>query len=162
MRAQLAKPRTPCREHGATTLCRPAAVQPPSSSSLQLYARVAAVVNCFDRSLRCFSRLYATTSRCRCYGSVKCHADVKCHSDHDRSNLILLHQLFLYLCPWCTSYDKAYHGTTLLLCYAVPGRQREQSSRTVRFSGAAVSSTYVPAVFSCQQLPVHHRIAYAP
>ena len=34
---------------------RPAAVQPPSSSSLQLYAGVAAVVvgDHFDRSLRC-------------------------------------------------------------------------------------------------------------
>ena len=45
--------------------CRPAAVKPPSSS-VQLYARVAAVVvgDCFDRSLRCFTRLYAITSRC--------------------------------------------------------------------------------------------------
>ena len=53
-----------------TTLrsCRPAAAQPPSSSSLQLSARVAAVVvaDCFDRILRCSTRLYAATSRCCC------------------------------------------------------------------------------------------------
>ena len=54
-----------------TTLrsCHSAAVQPPSSSSLQLSARVAAAVvaDCFDRSLRCSTRLYAATSRCCCY-----------------------------------------------------------------------------------------------
>ena len=54
----------------STTLrsCRPAAVQPPSSSSLELYARAAAVVggDYFDRSLRCSTRLYATTSCCFC------------------------------------------------------------------------------------------------
>ena len=46
--------------------CRPAAVQPPSSSSLQLSGRVAAVVvaDCFDRSLR--YPPYATTSHCCC------------------------------------------------------------------------------------------------
>ena len=50
----------------STTLrsCRPAAVQSPSSSSLQLSARLAAVVaaDCFDRSLRCATRLCADTS----------------------------------------------------------------------------------------------------
>ena len=48
---------------------RPAAVQPPGGSSLQLYARVPAVVvgDYFDRSLRCSTRLYATTSRCCCF-----------------------------------------------------------------------------------------------
>ena len=54
-----------------TTLrsCRPAAVQPLSSSSRPLSARVAAIVvaDCFDRSLRCSTRLYAATSRCCCY-----------------------------------------------------------------------------------------------
>ena len=42
-----------CRCVGVLLSCRPAAVQPPSSSSLQLYKRVAAVVvaDCFDRSV---------------------------------------------------------------------------------------------------------------
>ena len=45
-------------QNTALRSCRPAAVQPPSSSSLQLSARVAAVAvaDCFDRSLRCFTR----------------------------------------------------------------------------------------------------------
>ena len=54
-----------------------AAVQPPSSSSLQLYARVAAFVvgDYFDRSLRCSTRLDATTSRCCCFS---CFCQVTC------------------------------------------------------------------------------------
>ena len=44
----------------------PTAVQPPSSSSLQRYGRVAAIGGCFDRSLRCPARPYATTSRWCC------------------------------------------------------------------------------------------------
>ena len=56
-----------CTEHHVTIL--PPSSSPDSSSSLQLYARVAAVVigDYFDRSLRCSTRLYATTSRCCCF-----------------------------------------------------------------------------------------------
>ena len=63
----------------STTLrsCLPAAVQPPSNSSLQLYARAAAVVvgDYFDRSLQCSTCLYATTSRCCCFC---CFCQVTC------------------------------------------------------------------------------------
>ena len=57
---------------------RPAAVQPPSSNSLQLYARVAAdeVGDNFDRRLRCSIRLYASTSRCCC--CFRCFCQVVC------------------------------------------------------------------------------------
>ena len=42
-----------CRCVGVLRSCRPAAVQPPSSSSLQIYARLAAVAvaDCFDLSV---------------------------------------------------------------------------------------------------------------
>ena len=57
--------------HGAPRYDLPPSpvVQPPGSSSLQLYASVADVVvaDCFDWSLRCSTRLYATTSRCCCF-----------------------------------------------------------------------------------------------
>ena len=66
----------------STTLrsCRPAAVQPPSSSSLQLYARVAAVVvaDCFDRSLRYSTRLYATTSLAAAASAASVKCQVTC------------------------------------------------------------------------------------
>ena len=58
---------------------RTAAVQPPSSNiSLQLYARVAAVVvaDCFSRSLRCSTRLYANTSRCCCFYCCFCQVSI--------------------------------------------------------------------------------------
>ena len=58
--------------------CRPAAVQPPSSSSLQLSGRVAAVVvaDCFDRSLR--YPPYAATSHCCCCYCCSCQGQVTC------------------------------------------------------------------------------------
>ena len=104
---------------------RPAAVQLPSSSILQLYARVAAVVvgAYFDRSLRCSTRLYATTLIGACdalpaytplplaatasAASVKWHTEVKCK---DRLNITLVLKRSLYSCScWCAWYMISYH-----------------------------------------------------
>ena len=56
--------------------CRPSSVQPPSSSSVQLSARVPPVVvaDCFDQSL-CYPP-YATTSRCGCSRCCFCQVSI--------------------------------------------------------------------------------------
>lgn len=78
---------------------RPVVVHPPSSSSLQLSARVTAVVvaDCFDRSLR--YPPWATTSRCCCCCCCFCqvvngHAGLNCD---DLFTLIVVLKRSFYL-----------------------------------------------------------------
>lgn len=55
--------------------CRPVVIYPSSRSSLQMSARVAAIVvaDCFDESLRYYTRLYAATPGCCSIAApVKC------------------------------------------------------------------------------------------
>ena len=115
---------------------RPAAVQPPSSSSLQLSGRVAAVAvaDCFDRSLRCSTRLYALPLAAAATYCCSCPVSGDMPASNLRVRLtlsltiILVPNRSLYLCPGHV-YD----------------RYRTISYRTMRaqrYSSAALQQRY--------------------
>ena len=106
----------------STTLrsCRPAAVRPPSSSSLQLSARVAAVAvaDCFDGSLcdalPAYTRDLSLLLLLLLLSSVKRHGGV---NYKNRLNIIFVRKRSLYLCQGCIYDIVPYQeSTTLQLC----------------------------------------------
>ena len=134
---------------------RPAAVKLPSR--LQLYARVAAVVvgDYFDRSLRCSTHLYATTSRCCCFLQVKCQ--VKCRRNvqgsfeyHISTQMVLIY-MFMLVCFLCdiVPYQES---TTLQLCRTAAA---VGNTIYVRLQMTANRQHAESTTLACDALPVY-------